>query len=100
MGDVGGLADALNAIGFVILKAIQMVSGGSGLSMFLISSIFKVDNSQKLKDQSLTDKIYHVIHKRPFKLSKGPFWCGQRDKRKLFAEKIAEAEIAKELDIV
>ena len=32
LGDVGGLADALNAIGLVTLKVIYILSGGSGLS--------------------------------------------------------------------
>ena len=46
LGDVGGLADALLAIGSWSLILLEVISG-SQLSHYLINSIFFLDNSYK-----------------------------------------------------
>ena len=48
LGDVGGLADALLAIGSWLIMILELISG-SQLTQYLLNNIFFLDNSHKAK---------------------------------------------------
>ena len=51
LGDIGGLSDALNWIGSVIIAIVQLITG-SGLNQYLLRKIFTKDNSDRVSSLS------------------------------------------------
>ena len=65
LGDIGGLLDALNGIGYILVGFIQLITG-SGLKHYLLSKIFTRDISHKIASLSLTNKLSLVTKRKAF----------------------------------
>ena len=96
LGDVGGLLDAMIAIGSAFVTLIHYLFG-NGLTASLIKQIFKKDNSQSISDKS-PQCLLDLLQKRK-RLKVNSFKCYRQKKLKEMKLR-AEKSIDDELDII
>ena len=96
LGDVGGLADALAAIGGVVVYLMQVLSGDQ-LTKHLITSLFLREKKQP-KDK-VKDHLKDLEMRRPFKFKTALCYFKRTMKEKKQIER-GRTRILKQLDLV
>ena len=77
LGDVGGLADALLAIGSIFIWILQFLFGNS-MKKYMIKTIFEKDNSHKIVSNSHKAKLKLLLMRKRARINK--IWCSKRSK--------------------
>ena len=77
LGDVGGLADALLAIGSIFIWILQFLFGNS-MKKYMIKTIFEKDNSHKIVSNSHKAKLKLLLMRKRARINK--IWCSKISK--------------------
>ena len=77
LGDVGGLADALIAIGAITISILEIITGNP-LTKYLIETIFEKDNSHKITTESNEYKLKLLSMRKRARI--GLLWCNKQSK--------------------
>ena len=77
LGDVGGLADALIAIGAIAISSLQLITGNP-LTKYMIETIFEIDNSHKITIDSHEYKLKLLSMRKRARI--GLMWCNKQSK--------------------
>ena len=77
LGDVGGLADALLAIGSIFIWILQFLFGNP-MWKYMIKTIFEKDNSHKMASNSHKFKLRLLLMRKRAKINK--MWCSGRSR--------------------
>ena len=84
LGDVGGLADALLAIGSIFIWTLQLLFGNR-MEMYMIRTIFEKDNSHKIVSESHKSKLKLLPIRKKAKMNKE--WFSRKNKLLLLSAK-------------
>ena len=72
LGDIGGLGDALTAIGRIIMLLTTLVTGNP-LERYLIKRLFKKDNYEQEQGISFVEKLNSLSKRRPLTIRNSLF---------------------------